>query len=157
MDDQQPIEQKQQALHAALDKLEASVETPLVPGEAERWIESVEADYQVARSCVLDAIGERHPEQYTTIWQEDEGLARRIEQLREEDTAIREAAESLGRHVSGMKSAIAKVEPDEAKLQSALEALVAEALRFIIRVRTLEQAIRTWVMEAFNRDRGTVD
>jgi hypothetical protein len=38
-----------------------------------------------------------------------------------------------------------------------MQDLIDAGLKLVIRVRTQEQAIRTWFLEAFDRDRGTAD
>jgi hypothetical protein len=148
---------EQQRLHEALAALEASVETPFVPGEFERWMSEVESAWKKLRTCLDWLIATRHPQDFAEIRQEDLELSPRVEQMRQEDAEIQQQAETLGQQIPPLQAAVAHVEPDEARLAPRLEALARDALNFVIRVRKQEQAVRTWLGEAFNRDRGTVD
>lgn len=147
----------QQRLHAALDELEASVETPFVPGEFERWIAEVESAWTHLQPDLDWLLAKRHPEDYAEIGEEDPELIPRVEQMRQEDAEIEQQAAILQRQIPPLQSAIAHVEPDEAQLKPQLDELVRSVLSLIIRIRKQEQAVRTWLGEAFNRDRGTVD
>jgi len=147
----------QQAVRTALEKLEMSVETPLVPGEMERWIGAVSENWQTLVPLLQPLITEQHLAQFQEIRQEDPGLTHRVERMQAEDEGIEQAAEALGRQIEQMKLDISKGEPDEASLKPELKHFVGDVLRFIIRVRMQEQAVRTWLQEAFMRDRGTVD
>jgi len=147
----------QQAVRTALEKLEMSVETPLVPGEMERWIGAVSECWQTLVPLLQPLITEQHLAQFQEIRQEDPGLTHRVESMRADDEGIKQAAEELSRQIDQLKRDIRKGEPDEASLTSGLKPFVGDVLRFIIRVRMQEQAVRTWLQEAFMRDRGTVD
>jgi len=153
----QPLSDKQQELHAALDGLEASVETPLVPGEFERWIDEGESAWQRLQTALAWLIATRHPEEYAEIGQEDEELICRVDQMRQEDVGIEHQAAELERRIPMLKATITCFEPDEAKLKPKVDMFVSETLALVIRIRKQEQAVRTWLGEAFNRDRGTVD
>lgn len=67
-----------------------------------------------------------HPQQYDEI-REDEGLSRRVDQMRQEDAAIIETAGQLGEEIPRFQTAAASVEPDEAKLRTAFDAFVESA------------------------------
>jgi hypothetical protein len=148
---------EQQRLHEALGKLEASVETPFVPGEFERWIAEVESAWRNLQPGMELLITTRHPQDYAEIRQEDLELIPRVEQMRQEDAEIQRQADLLERQIPRLTAAVAHVEPDEGRLTPRLDAFAHDALSLIIRVRKQEQAVRTWLGEAFNRDRGTVD
>lgn len=144
-------------LLATLAELEASVETPCIPGELEQWIDAVDDAFQRLKPFLDRQIATFHPQQFDDIGEEDEELFRRVEQMREEDASIDRQAARLGERMTKLKTAAANIEPDEAKLRTAFEGFVEAALDWIIQVRTQEQAIRTWLLEAFTRDRGDVD
>ena len=148
---------EQQRLEGALATLEASVETPLVPGEFERRMSEVESAWKDLQPCFEWLMATRHPQDFAEIGREDAELISRVEQMRQEDAEIRQQAEILQQQIPPLEAAVAHVEPDEARLTPRLEALARDALNFVIRVRKQEQAVRTWLGEAFNRDRGTID
>ena len=152
-----PRDNPQQALLEALDNLEACVETPFVPGELERWIGSVDDAWQPIPVLLARLASSHHPDQFAKMRDEDDGLIRRIELMREEDQKLDKLSDEFGQRIPQLETAIANIEPDEALLNPALDAFVDEALNLIIRIRTQEQTVRTWLLEAFNRDRGTVD
>lgn len=149
--------QQHQELSAALEELEACVETPLIPGEFERWIDEVDAAWTRLQPSLNSALTAQHPADYAEIGEEDQELIRRVEEMRQEDVEIAQEAANLGRHLPKLKSAIARGEPDEARLTPLIDTFIGSALGLIIRIRKQEQAVRTWLGEAFNRDRGTVD
>lgn len=152
-----PHEETLQELHDVLEQLEASVETPFVPGEMEGWMTAVKNRWQQLLPLVHWVTTERHPQQYAQIRKEDEGLAQRVAQMREEDSEIQRAAAELDQQLPKLQSGISSIEPDEAKLKPALDSFVTDMLNLIIRIRTQEQSVRTWLQEAYVRDRGTVD
>lgn len=153
---QQPDEQLQE-FHAALDEFEASVETPFVPGEMEHWIEAVASAWERLLPLVKSVLTNRHPQLYAEIQREDQGLLRRIEQMRQQDAELEAAIIEVGQRIPTLKSSISHIEPDEAKLTPMLETFVNDALNLVISIRKQEQAVRTWFLEALERDRGTVD
>ncbi len=50
-----------------------------------------------------------------------------------------------------------EVEPDEGQANNHVQALIDEAMAFIMRARKQEVAVQTWYVEAFNRERGGGD
>ena len=144
-------------LFEALASLEQAVESPCVPGELERWIDAVDVAFKRLRPMVKEQIVRVHPQQFAEIRDEDEEMHRRVELMRQEDATLREAFEQLDRDIAGLKRSAENLEPDEARLRDAFGAFVQETIDCIVRTRTQEEAIRTWMMEAFTRDRGAVD
>lgn len=157
MDRQQPSIQDDHAFDEALKAFESALEVPFVPGELERWIDAVEGAFTQVRPRLQRRLQHAHPDEFAEIGEADPGLIRRVEQMREEDAALREETAELADRITALRSAITSVEPDEARVETMLETFIEQALQFVIRVRKQEQAVRTWLMEAFNRDRGTID
>jgi hypothetical protein len=151
------VDDERDTFLASLANLEADVETPCVPGELEGWISDIDDALQRLRPLLERQIGVIHPRQFADIGAEDEELLRRVELMRLEDASIEVEARRLGEQIRILKTAATNIEPDEAKLRVAFDTFVEAGIAWIIRVRTQEQAIRTWFMEAFNRDRGDVD
>ncbi|MCA9111872.1 MAG: hypothetical protein KDA52_18105 [Planctomycetaceae bacterium] len=151
------IAAQHQELHQALEFFEASVESPFVPGEIERWIAAVELAWNRLLPTLNWLITVRHPDEFAEIRQEDQELIRRVQQMRQEDAAIDSAAVELEQRISLIETAISNIEPDEVQVRTTLENFVDDAIGLIIRIRKQELAVRTWLLEALNRDRGTVD
>jgi hypothetical protein len=89
--------------------------------------------------------------------EEDQELLPQIERLKAEDEAIEHEREHIGNMVERDAQHVPKLEPDEAKAQKHVQNLIDEGLAFITRTRKQEVAVGTWLVEAFNRDRGTAD
>lgn len=141
----------------ALERFEASVETPLVPGELERWVAAVVQAWENLLPMIVRLTESDHPEVYAEIQREDRGLYHRVAEMRREDEKLRNAAEKLDHRIPRLTAAISEAEPDEARIAPFVDAFVADATAFVIRLRRQRLAVRTWLMEAFSRDRGTVD
>jgi hypothetical protein len=157
MIDDESVREQRDSLLEALAELEADIETPCVPGELEGWIGAANDAFQRVQPLLDRQIHTVHPQQFSEISEEDEELLRRVEQMRQEDAGIAEAAGELREQIQKLETAAANIEPDEARFRTAFDDFVQAGLKWIIRVRTQEQAIRTWLMEAFTRDRGPVD
>jgi hypothetical protein len=50
-----------------------------------------------------------------------------------------------------------RIEPDELKLHEEVNALIHDGLAFMIDWQQQEIALRSWLQEAFTRDRGVAD
>jgi len=150
-------EQSQRDLHTALDALETSLETPFVPGELERWMNAVQTAFNEARPLVQQRIETDHPQQLADIEGQDPELTNRVEGLKQEDRHLLEELDKLAGWIDEFAIKVPEVEPDEARMREELNNLVHAGLEFIIRVRTQETALRTWLQEAIERDRGPVD
>jgi hypothetical protein len=66
-------------------------------------------------------------------------------------------AEQRFKMVSQLSKRSERLEPDEGHARRALETIVDGGLKLVIRIRKQEVAISTWLMEAFDRDRGVAD
>jgi len=141
----------------ALAKVEAAVETPFVPGELERWMDAVEEAFLTLEPVLEKQLNQIHPDIYDDIQQEDPGLLPRVELMQSQDQEIKRADNEIKQKLPILRNAITNIEPDEAIIKRTLESFVDETLEFVITIRKQEQSLRTWTMEAFNRDRGTVD
>lgn len=151
------VDEQRDKLLEALADLEASVETPFVPGELEPWIAAVDEAFQHLRPRLDWSSTHVHPQQFDEIDHEDPELMRRVDQMRQEDAAIKEAARQLAEQIPKLETVVSAIEPDEAGMTAVMDEFVQAMLNLIVRVRTQEQAVRTWLMEAFDRDLGAVD
>ena len=98
-----------------------------------------------------------HAEEFAAIVEEDAGLLARVEQLKKEDSGIIQQFADPSRRAERLAELAWRCEPDEGQVREDVSRLVELGLSFVIRVRTQETAISTWLLEAFDRDRGTVD
>jgi hypothetical protein len=141
----------------ALAALETSLSTPIVSGELAAWVGEVQKAWEEASQQICHAITSVHPGQYEEMGEEDLELLPQIERLKLEDEAIEREREHLDQIVERDAQHVPKLEPDEAKAHRHVQNLIDEGLAFITRVRKQEVAVETWLVEAFNRDRGTAD
>lgn len=145
------------SLTYALSMLEACLETPFVPGELESWVHGARSAINRVGPLLRRQIDEVHAPQLKQIAVEDPGLLSRADDLREGDVQSLAKLEELSRTFETLDTIVAQIEPDETKLKAQLADVVKDGLTFVIHVRTQEVALRTWLQEAFDRDRGTVD
>jgi hypothetical protein len=144
-------------LKIALESLETSLATPVISGELADWLEAAQKTWAQASAQIDERIDQRHPVQFEEIGNADPELLPRVEQLQEEDAAIKADVASLRTWLGRSAAHLPKLEPDEVKAQQHLAKFVDEGMALIARVRKQEVAIQTWYFEAFNRDRGAVD
>jgi hypothetical protein len=142
---------------AALAKLEKCLETPLVPGELELWVQQTKTAAQDVADLLDRQINDVHREQLAEIEQQDLELLSRVDELRQGDEQTRVLLRALQDRLIGLASRAARVEPDEKQAEGDLAAVVDMGLKFVIHARTQETALETWLAESFERDRGTVD
>jgi len=144
-------------LKAALDVLETSIATPIVPGALATWLADVQHAWAEAAAQVHFHVKHLHPRQFEEIAQQDPELLPRIELLKAEDAAIEEERGKLSERVVRMVEHAPQLEPDEEKAQRHLKGMIDDVSALILRVRKQTVALQTWYMEAFNRDGGAVD
>jgi hypothetical protein len=144
-------------LKTALTAFETSLSTPIVSGELASWVGEVAKAWKTASATIHDCMTVVHPRQYEEMAEEDLELLPQIERLKAEDEAIERERERIGNMVERDAQHVPKLEPDEAKAQKHVQNLIDEGLAFVMRARKQEVALETWLVEAFNRDRGTAD
>ena len=144
-------------LRDALASFETSVATPIVSGELPDWTDKLQNAWLEASAQVHYHVKHLHPRQYQEISDEDPALFQQVELLKAEDDEIERQREKLNERVTRVAAHAPEVEPDEGKANNQLQALIDEALAFIMRARKQEVAVQTWYVEAFNRERGGGD
>lgn len=140
----------------ALAELETALEMPALPGEIPQWIAEVRKQVHAFENHLRSRLESRHERMYAEIEKEDPELFRRVEQMRTEDQALREAYGALTAEVHRFDQLGEKIEPAEA-VAAWVNNLRESGTRLVIRIRTQELAIKTWLTEALTRDRGVVD
>ena len=146
----------QDQLGRTLEIFEESADTPFVPGELENWLkETQEALYQLI-PVLQEQTQSIHADEFAEIAEEDPGLLSRVEDMREEDRAIMEQKDKLADWLHDLQARLSHG-ASETDLKGDLDAFVSAALELVMRTRKQEVTVRTWLVEAFDRDRGTVD
>jgi septal ring factor EnvC (AmiA/AmiB activator) len=150
-------QEREHALQRALDSLEACAGTPFVPGEMVAWLRATDHALERLYPLVSRQISQVHSAQYAEISQEDPELLRQVEILQQEDQAILEQLSSAQSRMELLRPLVQRVEPDEKRAESAMAEFAQTLLDLVQRLRKQEVALRTWLVEAFTRDRGAVD
>jgi hypothetical protein len=145
------------ALKTALITLESCLLTPIVSGELVGWIGEVRKSWADVASQTHEHAKRLHPQQYEQIAIEDPELLPKTEDLKVEDDAIDIDRNEFDRLVCRIAEHAQQFEPNEERITDHTTALVADGIKFIIRVRKQEQVLQTWFVEAFLRDRGVAD
>jgi hypothetical protein len=141
----------------ALADLELALETPVIPGEMERWTAAVGQALDAVEPLLVEAIDKEHAHSIDQISQEDPGLLHVAGRLTEGDHESLQSLKKFRNQLGQLARGAERVEPDEARLETPLEKFINAGLGFIIHVRKQEAALDTWLVEALNRDRGVVD
>jgi hypothetical protein len=133
------------------------LETPVVPGELVAWADAVQQAYRQLGLDLRLEIDENHPGDFAQIGSEDSDLLRRVEQLLEEDDHLLACSQLFSTRLQRLCGASERAEPHEGKLDELVAEIVAEGLALVIRIRKQQQALKTWLMESFQRDTGIGD
>lgn len=148
----------EEALREALEAFETALETPIVPGEFEQWSKYVQETWPVVQQELKSQVRHSHREQLAEIAAEDTEMLTRVQKIQDEDRAITAEADRLASRIQKIAELAPRLERTTAATQDRLAAeLVQPGLNFVIRVKTQEVGVRTWLSEAFNRERGPVD
>jgi hypothetical protein len=150
-------QQLENELRDALTRLETALDTPVIAGALSDWVQSVQKAFGTAAGALRAHFKHGHRQQFANIMQQDLELARRVEQLKEEDAAIGEGLVQLLRDLDCLTTVATLVGQNESRAQEQADQFVNAGLMFIARVRKQETAITTWLLEAFHRDQGPGD
>jgi hypothetical protein len=148
---------QKEPLREELERLEAALDTPSVPGEMSNWASMVRKSFDAASRAILRQIESVHPGQLREIEGQDAELMVRTQQLREEDRRHQDWCRRLSAAFADFEAKAARAGADEKQVTEQQQALVEEGLRFVTHVRKQEAAIRSWLQEAFERDTGLAD
>ena len=144
-------------LLTALQMFETCLETPLVPGELASWAEQLHTACCQAKEQWVQASQVDHPSQFKQIQRQDAEMASCVQSMQEEDMAIACQFDAVCQDVANFLERAPVMEEDEGRFKPVMVELVETGLKLVIRIRTQEQALITWFLEAFDRDRGTGD
>lgn len=144
-------------LRAALTQLEQDLETPVVPGEAATWLDTVTAHTKSLAAEFHRARADAYPTMYESTVQADPALERRIEELRADEARLVKELSELESEWTALQQQTEAAEPHEAKREDTFRELTEKALHHIIDMRRYDTSVTTWLMEAYQRDRGVAD
>ncbi len=144
-------------LKSKLSRFENHLETPFVAGELIEWVHAAERVFADVLPALRTQINSRHPKLIEEIVEQDPGQLSCAEHFQGEDQKLLKEAERQSKVVSLLASRGDELEPDEALTSEVVGSIVDEGLELVIRIRKQEAAIDTWLMEAFDRDRGVAD
>jgi hypothetical protein len=148
-------------LKELLAAIETRLETPVVPGELREWLEYLQRGLDEVALQFAQHMEASHRSQMDEIAQTDPEQLPRVETLRAEDEAIADEIARLACEFAGAGKQVANAEQtpggDESQVAGHLPRLTARALALIVRIRMQENALQTWYVEAFQRDRGIAD
>jgi hypothetical protein len=153
----QRIDPEASTLQGVLGDLSVSLETPCVPGEMEQWAAGVRDALNCARPYVREQLATKHREHYQGIADQDTEMFRQVANLMKEDQRLIDDLETLHKRSARLVEKVAHLEPDEARLRDDVKALRHDGLEFLIQWQQQDVALRSWLQEAFNRERGVGD
>ena len=147
--------QEEQLKHK-LSEFEERAETPLIPGELDNWLSEVGSAFEELLPQLRLQTQHIHADEFAEIAEEDPELFARIEEMRAEDQSIMSLADQAAESLESLK---ARREQDatETDLKQDLDDFVSLSLGLVTRIRKQEVTVRTWLVEAFTRDRGEMD
>jgi hypothetical protein len=176
---------QQEQLQGALSEFEERASVPLVPGELESWLEEVKAAWQALWPQLQVQAQYIHAKEFAQIAEEDPELSCRVREMREEDTAIMAQSDEVADQLKYIETRLAqgtadpnlnekKVRHDatepkpnvtdfrdvgamETELKDDVDQFVSLSLAVVSRIRKQEVAVRTWLVEAYTRDKGVMD
>jgi len=140
-----------------LAELERALQTPLVPGELVRWSASVKKALDELLPALRETINEKHEKHFNEIVAQDEGMHAKVERMQQEDAAILQQLEQFKTQVENLQQSAEELEPEEQRLEESRQEMVDAGLKLVLRTRSQEVAVETWLSEALARDRGEVD
>jgi hypothetical protein len=144
-------------LRRSLSRLEACLETPLVSGELPYWVSLVQDAITPVGALLSQKMNDLHREEFAEIGQQAPDLLARVECLKEEDREIMKQLADLSRRAQQLGEIARCIEPDEGQARQDVTQLTEAGVSLVNRIRKQETALTTWLIEAFDRDQGTVD
>lgn len=140
-----------------LESLESSLGVPLVPGELRQWLETVQSELESTERVLRTCIDSKHSKEFQQIGSEDPGLFGRVREMEQTDQENLQRSAVLLARLAKLKPLADAVGADEKQIEKPIENVVKHGLEFVTQVRKQETVIDTWLMEAYDRDRGFGD
>lgn len=147
----------EQQLRDSLEALELSLVTPVVSGDLVEWASALQSVWNKAEPVIRHEVRDLQRSQIEQIGKEDQELFTRVDSLKTESDELLQQMESLKQDIGRLGRKAPQIEPHENRAEPDFKALVEEGTAFIVRLRKQHVAVRTWLVEAFNRERGPGD
>ena len=146
-------------LKNALQALERDLETPIVPGEFPAWIQNLRKSYEQVGQELQGRLPSTHEQQFREIGEQDPDLLSRVQALREEDRDILVTFKSVHRRIQELATTVEERSTltNSPEVRDRIDQVVQAGLDLVIRIRTQEISLKTWKLEAYQRDRGFGD
>lgn len=121
------------------------------------WLQQAKEALLELRPALANVIRNDNLQKLKQIAQADPGLLRRVADMQNQDRQSLTMEVNLRKELDSLQAKAKVLEPNESRLDEKLQWFIDAGLDFIIHVRKQQTAIDTWLMEAIERDRGTVD
>ncbi|NQV27884.1 MAG: hypothetical protein HQ518_26335 [Rhodopirellula sp.] len=141
----------------AVERLEVALQTPFVPGEMVNWAKAVRRSLTALHLPLNEQLNQVHHRTIKQIALEDPELSTRAVNLKRADEQNMQQFERLLQRVQNLPERVNQAEPDEGSMESELQEIIDDGLKFVLAVRGQETAIDTWMNESLNRDSGDGD
>jgi hypothetical protein len=154
---QRPDPAGKEPLVEELDRLETAFATPPMPGELRNWASMLRKSFDEATGELTRRIADEHPVQFDEISTQDPEMLHQVDELRQQDARLEQQRAELASQVAGFEAQAVAKGADEKPLEEWQQQLSREGLAFVVEARKQEIALRTYLQEAFSRDRGVMD
>jgi hypothetical protein len=131
--------------------------TPVVEGELESWAATLREVTDEIRMRLRQRMDETHQREFDDIEAQDPALVPRVEQLKHDDQALWEDFENMVKKIAALHDQVLEEPKETDKLHHAAQVVAERGLEMVVHIRKQETAVATWLMEAFQRDRGVAD
>ena len=144
-------------LKEAMARLETALLSPVLSGELESWVQTVEQSARALDQRLQPYINTVLHAQYKEIAKSDQELLSRVEQMVAEDQQLVAEYQLFLSDLDDLARRVPEVKKHESKVAEQRELVSEQGEALIIRIRKLQVAAATWLNEACYRDRGPVD
>src|SRR5262249_9808638 len=117
-------------------------------------IEAVQTAWNRAEPVMVHEVRDLQRAQIEQIGQQEQELFARMELLKSESDAILEQMEALKQDIGRLGRKAPQVGFQENRAEPDFRMIVDKGTEFVTRMRKQHIAVRTWLMEAFNRVQG---
>jgi hypothetical protein len=145
------------ALNEALARLERALLTPVIAGELEAWVQTVQDSAAALAEPLQQYVQTILHAQYAEIAKSDPEMLPRVQQLIATDKTLLEGYQQFLIKVADVARRAPAARKDENKVSPQLAEVEKEGTALILSIRKQQAAASTWLDEALYRDRGPVD
>jgi hypothetical protein len=145
-----------EGLDTKLEALESAARVPSLPGEMGPWADALERPFEAVREAVaeMSSVNQRH---YKQIRSTDPALLPRVQELKTKEDDLKRELDSMFSTLHDLGEADVRDPGTGQEPSWPMARLREEMLAWIALYRAHMTEVRTWLSEAFYRDRGVVD